>query len=164
MMRNKAPFAALFLALAIIAQSARLIFPFIPGPVNQFVIGTVVNMVCVMAMVVTQSAWTAAMGVVLPCVAFVTGALPIAPMALVVGLGNVIYMLISYRLWPRAWVYAAPLVKAATLYAGTRLVISMLDLPESVATALSLMMSWPQVVTGAAGIFFAGKLLKRIKV
>ena len=154
--------AALFLAIAIIVQSLRLIFPFIPAPVNQFVLGSIINMMMVLAMLTTGNAWTAAIGIVLPLVAFLTGQLPLAPMIIVVGIGNVIYMVLAWRLFPRKAMYAAPIFKALLLFLGAKAVTSMLELPDSAANVITLMMSWPQIITGTMGIIAAKKLLPRI--
>ena len=58
--------------------------------------------------------------------------------------------------------YAAPIFKALLLFLGAKAVISMLELPDSAANVITLMMSWPQIITGTMGIIAAKKLLPRI--
>lgn len=156
-------YAALFLAAAIAIQSIRLVFPMIPGPVNMFLIGSLVNAVLLVAVCVTKQGWTAAIGFVLPVAAFLQGHLPVAPMIPIVGAGNALFAWLGWRLWTHRTVWAAPFVKAALLYGGTRLVTDLLGLPDALAAALSFMMGWPQIVTGCLGIFLARLLLGRLK-
>ena len=156
-------YAALFLAIAIVVQSLRLIFPMIPGPVNMFLIGSLVNAILVAAVCVTQRGWTAAIGLFLPLVAFLQGHLPAAPLIPVVGIGNALFAFLVWRLWSRRVVWLAAFFKAGFLYGGTLLVISLLGLPDKLAVLLSFMMGWPQIVTGCLGIFIARLLLLRIR-
>ena len=81
-------YAAFFLAIAVLLQSLRLLMPMIPGPVNMFLIGSLVNMTLVMAVVYTGKVQLAALGLLLPCIAFFQGALPLVLMIPVVGIGN----------------------------------------------------------------------------
>ncbi len=156
-------YAALFLSIAIAVQSLRILFPMIPGPVNMFLIGSLVNAILIVAMCVTQKGWTAAIGLFLPLVAFLQGHLPVAPMIPVVGIGNALFALLVWRFWQRRIVWLAAFLKAGFLYTGTLLVVSMLGLPDALAALLSFMMGWPQIITGCLGIFIARLLLLRIQ-
>ncbi len=155
-------YAALFLAVAVAIQSIRLAFPMVPGPVNMFFIGSLVNAVLVVAMCVTQRAWTAVIGIFLPVIAFLQGQLPVAPMIPVVGFGNVVFALVAWKLWRSRFVWLAPAIKAGILYGGTMLVLSLVDLPVRLSGVLSFMMGWPQIITGGLGIFLARILLLRL--
>ena len=152
---------ALLLAIALLFQSIRLLMPMIPGPVNMFLIGSLLNAVMVLAAWHTGSRWAAVIGLLLPVGAFLQGQLPLVLMLPVVAAGNVIYMLGAHWQHSRA-VYLTPVIKAIVLYAGTVAVIRLVDLPPQVAAVLLFMMSWPQLVTGTLGIILARRILCRL--
>ena len=156
-------YIAFFLAIAILFQGLRFFLPMLPGPVNLFLIGSLVNMVLVLAVRLTQSGWAASIGVVLPFVALLQGHLPLAVLLPVVGAGNVLYALLAGWLWERPVLWGVPFCKAALLYGGTRLVIAGLCLTGPAAEAVSFMMSWPQIFTGVMGIVLAKALLHRLR-
>lgn len=155
-------YAAFFLAFALLLQSLRLLLPMVPPPVNMFVIGSLINMILILSLLVTKNPWVASIGLVLPFTAFLQGQLPIVFMVPVVAIGNVLYALLGYYLWQRNWVWFAPIIKTILLFGGTIAVIEVLQLPSKVAGMLSFMMSWPQLVTGCMGIIGAQLLLKKI--
>ena len=84
-------------------------------------------------------------------------AMPLVP---VVALGNMAFQLAVSCLPGRA-VLAAPVLKAALLYAGTRLILRLLAVPAPLAAVLGFMMSWPQIVTGVLGLSLARLLARR---
>ena len=149
---------AMFLAVALVFQSIRLIMPMIPGPVNMFLIGSLLNTVMVLSIWCTNSRWAGIIGVLLPLGAFMQGQLPV--MIPVVALGNAVYILLSGRWQQSRLLYLSPFVKALILYAGTLSVLHIIDLPAPVSGMILLMMSWPQIVTGAIGLFLANKVYK----
>lgn len=155
-------YAAFFLAIAVLLQSLRLLMPMIPGPVNMFLIGSLVNMTLVMAVVYTGKVQLAALGLLLPCIAFFQGALPLVLMIPVVGIGNLLYAAIVFWLWKKPAVYMAAFLKAGALTAGTWLVLLAVQVPGKMGTALSFMMGWPQIITGILGILLAKYLLQRL--
>lgn len=151
---------AMFLAVAFVFQSIRLIMPMIPGPVNMFLIGSLLNTVMVLSIWCTGSPWAAVIGILLPLGAFMQGQLPVVLMIPVVALGNAVYILLAGELKQSKLVYASPLVKAVLLYGGTWLVVNTIGLPAPVSSMILFMMSWPQIVTGAIGLFLANKVYK----
>lgn len=151
---------AMFLAVAFVFQSIRLIMPMIPGPVNMFLIGSLLNTVMVLSTWCTGSPWAAVIGILLPLGAFMQGQLPVVLMIPVVALGNAVYILLAGKFKQRKLVYISPLVKAALLYGGTWLVVNTIGLPVPVSGMILFMMSWPQIVTGAIGLFLANKVYK----
>ena len=64
---------AMFLALAMLVQSIRLFIPMIPGPVNMFLIGSLLNTIMVLSIWQTGSRWAAMIGGLLPFGAFAQG-------------------------------------------------------------------------------------------
>lgn len=151
---------AMFLAVALVFQSIRLIMPMIPGPVNMFLIGSLLNTVMVLSIWCTDSPWAAVIGILLPLGAFMQGQLPVVLMIPVVALGNAVYILLVGKFKRSKLVYASPLVKAVLLYGGTWLVVNTIGLPAQVSGMILFMMSWPQIVTGAIGLFLANKVYK----
>lgn len=151
---------AMFLAVAFVFQSIRLIMPMIPGPVNMFLIGSLLNTVMVLSILCTGSPWAAVIGILLPLGAFMQGQLPVVLMIPVVALGNAVYILLAGKFKQSKLVYISPLVKAVLLYGGTWLVVNTIGLPAPVRGMILFMMSWPQIVTGAIGLFLANKVYK----
>ncbi len=151
---------AMFLAVALVFQSIRLIMPMIPGPMNMFLIGSLLNTVMVLSIWCTDSPWAAVIGILLPLGAFMQGQLPVVLMIPVVALGNAVYILLAGKFKQSKLAYVSPLVKAVLLYGGTWLVVNTIGLPVPVSSMILFMMSWPQIVTGAIGLFLANKVYK----
>lgn len=154
---------AMFLAVALVFQSIRLIIPMIPGPVNMFLIGSLLNTVMVLSIWCTGSRWAGSIGVLLPLGAFMQGQLPVVLMIPVVGVGNAIYILLAGKWHESRLVYLAPLVKALVLYAGTLLAVRIVDLPVPVSGMILFMMSWPQIVTGTIGLLVAKRVYRYLE-
>ena len=138
---------ALFLALAVLLQGLRLFLPMIPGPVQMFFIGSLLNAVMAAAVWETRTRWALVIGAALPVGAFLQGQLPLLPLAV--------------SCLPGRAVFAAPALKAALLYAGTQLVLRLLAVPAPLTAVLGFMMSWPQLVTGVLGLLLARLLARR---
>ena len=151
---------ALFLALAVLLQGLRLFLPMIPGPVQMFFIGSLLNAVMAAAVWETRTRWALVIGAALPVGAFLQGQLPLLPLVPVVALGNMAFQL-AVSCLPGRVVLAAPVLKAALLYAGTQLVLRLLAVPAPLAVVLGFMMSWPQLVTGVLGLSLARLLARR---
>lgn len=84
---------ALFLALAVLLQGLRLFLPMIPGPVQMFFIGSLLNAVMAAAVWETRTRWALVIGAALPVGAFLQGQLPLLPLVPVVALGNMAFQL-----------------------------------------------------------------------
>ena len=153
---------SLFLAVALLLQNARLLFPLLPAPANQFLIGGLLHLVMALSIFRTKSPWAAAVGVLLPISAFLSGYLLVAAMIPVIAAGNVVYILLVGRWQKSSLIFLVPVLKALLLFTGAQGVIYFLSLPPPLAGMLSLMMSWPQIVTGTAGILAARSLSARL--
>ena len=153
---------SLFLAVALLLQNARLLFPLLPAPANQFLIGSLLHLVMALSIFRTESPWAAAVGVLLPISAFLSGYLLVAAMIPVIAAGNVVYILLVGRWQKSALIFLVPVLKALLLFTGAQGVIYFLSLPPPLAGMLSFMMSWPQIVTGTAGILAARALSARL--
>lgn len=153
---------SLFLAIALLLQNARLLFPLLPAPANQFLIGSLLHLVMALSIFRTKSPWAAAVGILLPISAFLSGYLLVAAMIPVIAAGNVVYILLVGRWQKSALIFLVPVLKALLLFTGAQGVIYFLSLPPPLAGMLSFMMSWPQIVTGTAGILAARSLSARL--
>lgn len=154
---------AMFLAIALLFQSIRLMIPMIPGTVNMFLIGSLLNTVMVLSIWCTGSRWAASIGVLLPLGAFMQGQLPVVLMIPVVAIGNAVYILLSGKWQASRLVYFTSFVKASILYAGTLLAVDIMDLPAPVSGMMLFMMSWPQVVTGTIGLLVAKRVFRYLE-
>lgn len=154
---------AMFLAIALLFQGIRLMIPMIPGTVNMFLIGSLLNTVMVLGIWCTGSRWAGMIGILLPLGAFVQGQLPVVLMIPVVAAGNAIYILLAGKWQDSGLVYVSSFVKAAVLYAGTLAAVRILDLPAPVSAMLLFMMSWPQIVTGTIGILLAKRVFRYLE-
>ena len=153
---------ACFLALALVLQSIRLVIP-LPGPVNMFFIGSLLNAVMILSVWQTRSFKACMIGLILPVGAFLQGQLPLVLMIPVIALGNVCYMAwAQFFRRSRSIIFAGPVLKTGILYGGTQVVLLSVALPAAVGQMLSFMMSWPQVVTGCAGIILASLVSRRL--
>ena len=66
---------AMFLAVALVFQSIRLIMPMIPGPVNMFLIGSLLNTVMVLSIWCTNSRWANIIGIIFTIFFFILRAI-----------------------------------------------------------------------------------------
>ena len=156
-------YLAFFLALGLVFQGLRFVLPMLPPPVELFLVGTLVNMVLVLAVAVTQRGAAAVIGLVLPLTAFFQGHLAVFPMVPVIGLGNMLFAWLAGRFLSHCLVWGIPVLKMGVLYGGALLVARLAALPPKAAAMLGFMMGWPQLVTGLAGILLARLLVARLQ-
>lgn len=159
--------AALLLAIMLIFQSIRLFVP-VPPFVSLFIIGSAVN-ACLL-LTVEQAEWKLALvlAVIAPVVAYLQQVLPLPVFILPVAAANGAYVL-GYRLshsffgyWPAVIIAAA--AKAGAMYAMVAWVMAWIELPAKLAAALSMMLGWPQLITGLGGGIVCFLVLKRTGV
>ncbi|SFT48991.1 hypothetical protein SAMN02910356_00756 [Selenomonas sp. GACV-9] len=151
----------MFLAIAFLFQSLRLLLPMIPGPVNMFLIGSLLNTVMVLSIWYTKNYWAAVIGGLLPLGAFFQGQLPIAWMVPVVAWGNMALIVWAGAFRHKRLLYLGPVVKMVLLYGGTQWVLQMMKIPEPMQVVMLFMMSWPQLVTAMIGIVLAKQILQK---
>lgn len=152
---------ALLFALALLFQGIRLIVP-LPPMVGMFVIGSLVNATLVLAVRYTGLLPALVMANLLPLVAFMQGQLVLFLLVPVVAAGNLILVLFCHYFWNQYSIMIVPPMKALTLYIGCFFMIKVFAIAAPLADMISLLMSWPQLVTGALGIFLARQMEKRI--
>ena len=156
----------LLLAVALLAQSLRLMFPFIPNQISVFLIGSITSATFVLA--TWRYGWKNGLVIawVAPVVAHLQGMLPLPPFIFITGLGTTTYILVAHWLQHKPkllLIIVAALVKAGVLFGGYSLFFSLFQLPSKIVNAMLFVSSWPQLVTSSLGIILALLIMKRVK-
>ena len=146
----------LLLAVALLAQSLRLMFPFIPNQVSMFLIGSITSATFVLA--TWRYGWKNGLVIawVAPVVAHLQGMLPLPPFIFITGLGTTAYVLVAHWLQHKPkllLIIVAALVKAGVLFGGYSLFFSLFQLPPKLIIAMPFASSWPKLVTSSIRIF-----------
>ena len=156
----------LLLAVALLAQSLRLMFPFIPNQISMFLIGSITSATFVLA--TWRYGWEKGLvfSWVAPCGQHLQGMLPLPPFIFITGLGTTAYVLVAHWLQHKPkllLIIVAALVKAGVLFGGYSLFFSLFQLPPKIVNAMLFVSSWPQLVTSSLGIILALLIMKRVK-
>ncbi len=157
---------AMLLAIAIVGQSLRLLFPFIPNQISMFLIGTIVSA----CLIIATWRYSLKSGLIIawitPIVAYMQGMLPLLPFIAIVGLGSSFYVIVATLLrYKRLSVVAigSAVIKATVLYIGFSVLFSFISVPPQMIKAILFSMGWPQLVTGGLGILLAKTIDLRMK-
>lgn len=150
---------ALLLALMIVFQSLRVYLP-IPSFVSVYIIGSMVNACLLLA--VSTVGWKAAvvLAATAPVVAYLQQVLPLPVLILPVAAANLAYVTGYLVLAGQNKVLAigmATATKFIIVYFTVIGLIQYLGITGNVAAMLTMMLGWPQWITGFCGgaIFFA---------
>lgn len=147
---------AILLALAVLLQSLRLFLP-IPSLVDQYVIGSLVNLCLIVAAVTVGIKGGLIVAVLTPLIAFLQNVLPNPVMVPFVALGNaaiVVLVALIYRKNKYAALAVGALCKFLVLYitvVHVAIPLFMPDLPQQAKELMTLKFSWPQLVTASIG-------------
>lgn len=150
---------ALLLALVLVFQSLRLYLP-MPVFISVYIIGSLVN-ACMLLAATTlgpKPAWVLA--AITPIIAYLQQVLPLPVLILPVAAANLAYIGAFLPLASRSGllaVAAAATAKFIILYLTVTNLIQYLGITGKAAAMLSLLLGWPQWITGLGGgvIFFA---------
>ncbi|MDF2633839.1 MAG: hypothetical protein K0R78_713 [Pelosinus sp.] len=158
--------AALLLALALLFQSIRLLFP-IPPLASTFLIGSLMNACFLLAAGIVGMGPTLMIVFLVPIVAYFQQVLPLPIFIIPVALGNAIF--IGIFLMGRHWKYWVNIVVAAAskaifMYIAFSWLLNLLEIHVKIATGLLFIMSWPQFITGIIGGALAGIIKKRLRL
>ena len=156
----------LLLAVALLAQSLRLMFPFIPNQVSMFLIGSITSATFVLA--TWRYGWKNGLVIawVAPVVAHLQGMLPLPPFIFITGLGTTAYVLVAHWLQHKPKLLLIILgffSKGSNVFGGYSLFFSLFQLPPKIVNAMLFVSSWPQLVTSSLGIILALLIMKRVK-
>lgn len=158
--------AALFLAIALIAQSVRLLLP-LPPVASMLLVGAMVNLSLCLTTWGSGIFYAASLSLLLPVIAYMQGHLLLAPMIAVVFTGNVVFCLTLHavRKGGSAWkiLVFPPLLKAAVLWSGTGIAAGLFHFPGPVQRFLQVSMGLPQWTTAILGTAAALFLWRRLQ-
>lgn len=152
---------AMLLAVGLVLQAVRLVIP-MPPMWTVFVVGTLVNMVLVLAARSVGLGPATMIAVLLPVIAYFQGQLPLPFLIPVVAIGNFVMVYFCARFWGKGIIIAAPLFKTFILYCCSLLVLWVVQVPDALALFILFIMGWPQMITGILGLVLGYKLHKRI--
>lgn len=151
------------MALTVIMQSLRLVLP-MPPVVSTFIIGTLVNMMLIITSRISGFKAAALLTILLPVLAYMQGQLLLPLLIPVVIAGNMLYIVLLRQ--KRVFVFNylfPPATKALLMYVGAYIVLSFLQLENSVLVKNILFaMSVPQFVTGLLGVVAAERVLVKL--
>lgn len=156
----------LLLALTLVFQSLRFLIP-LPPWMSTFLIGSLVNAALLVALQALGMRSALLIACVTPVVAWLQQLLPLPVFILPVAVGNSLYIWLFSRLRRAGpeWlaVGSAALGKAAFFFLAFRGLLSVLELPPALSTAILFVMGWPQLVTGLVGGFIAIYAWRRLE-
>ena len=155
-MKNKTKFltrTALLLAVAIAFQFFGRFIPY-----NNFIVGPVVNAVLIIATAIAGFWSGTAIAIIAPLVSAFTNKAAIAPLVLgfspFIIFGNFILVLSFYLFRKKsrvAGIITGAVLKFGFLYAAISIFTSVVQMKPAVATTLTNLFSWPQLITAVIG-------------
>lgn len=152
---------ALLLALALVFQGLRLLFP-LPPLLGMFLIGSLVNLTLILAIWHAGLLPALLMSALLPIAAFMQGQLALPLLIPVVIVGNIAFVLLCHIGRSHYFIWCAPLGKVLVLYVGASFILRYFAISPQVAEVLLLAMGWPQIVTAGIGLGMALWLSRRL--
>jgi hypothetical protein len=159
---------AILLALTVLFQSLRVIFP-IPANISQFLIGSLVNLTLIVSAVMVGLKGGLAVAVVAPIIAFMQGFTPFPVLVPFIAAGNLVLVVAVALMYEKRSVLSIALgavIKFVVLYLGiVQIALPFLipNIKPPQVAALSAAFSWPQLVTAAIGGAVALAVLPLLK-
>lgn len=153
---------AIILALTILFQSIGRIIPL--GQMNQFVTGSLVN-ACLLIAAASTGIWGgAAVSLLAPFGAILTGAAVPLPFAPFIAVGNfiLVLMFIIFKKKHIFGIASGAVLKFGFLFAAINLFVSILKMPSAKANLMIIAFSWPQLVTAVIGGAIAMLVMKAL--
>jgi hypothetical protein len=153
---------ALLLAVTVVCQMIRPLIT-LPGLGSTLVIGSLVNASLAVSSVVVGLWGGIIISITAPIIAFMQQHIAFVWMVPIVAAGNLVLVVLYGRFYQKnKWmaIGLSSFVKAVALYLLVKAAISIVMIPEPAAKMMSLMFSWPQFLTAAAGGLIASFILK----
>ena len=153
---------ALMLAVTVVCQMLRPLIT-LPGLGSTLVIGSLVNTSLAVSSVVVGLWGGIIISIAAPIIAFMQQHIAFVWMIPIVAAGNLVLVILYGGFYKKnKWVAIglSSLVKAVVLYLLVKTAIGIVMVPEPAAKTMSLMFSWPQFITAAAGGLLASVVLK----
>lgn len=169
---------ALFITRTAILLALTLVFQylgrFVPlGPNSNFVVGPLVNACLLISGASVGLGGAAIISALAPLFAAVTNTSATAPFVLVfspfIALGNFVFVLFFYLFWKKGKIAGAfgtaigAVVKFLILYGGVTFMLGVKEMPAPAVKVLTLMFSWPQLVTAAIGAIIAFAVIRALQ-
>ena len=160
---------AVLVALALVFQNLRIVIGTLPY--SQFVIGSLVNAVLIIAVGSVNVYSGLVVSIITPMVAYLQGQLPFPLLIPIVAIGNALIVVVYYflqRYNKYVGIIFGSIAKSLFLYLGVQQMLKMIQgtIPDAqftkVSVALSASFSWPQLVTALIGGFIALIVLKML--
>ena len=150
---------ALLLALIIVFQSLRLFLP-IPFFVSVYIIGSLVNACFLLAAAAIGWRFALILAVIAPIVAYMQRALPLPILILPIAAANLAYIAGYLLFFAKNRILAistAAIAKFVIIYLTVIGIVQYLGVAGKASVMLTMMLGWPQLITGFAGgaIFLA---------
>ncbi|WP_182185449.1 hypothetical protein [Pectinatus frisingensis] len=150
---------ALLLALIIVFQSLRLFLP-IPFFVSVYIIGSLVNACFLLAAATIGCRFALILAVIAPIVAYMQKALPLPILILPIAAANLSYIAGYLMFFAKSRILAismASIAKFVIIYLTVIGIIQYLGVTGKTSVMLTMMLGWPQLITGftGGGIFLA---------
>ncbi|MBN1572813.1 MAG: ECF transporter S component [Deltaproteobacteria bacterium] len=143
---------AILLALTAAIQIAGRYFTSFLGPMNMFIVGTLVNACLLISVEYAGIKGASVIAFVTPFTAVLTGAPVPIPFLPFIGIGNFILVLVFYLLKRRIYgIGVGAILKFSFLFASVAIFLKMTSLPAKLVGALYFAFSWPQIVTALLG-------------
>ncbi len=149
--------AAVLLAIAVLIQQLRIFIP-LPPIMGIAIIGTIVNLVLVLAARTIPLRLALGITLLLPMLAYVQGHLFLLVQIPAVFLGNASYVLLSKKLGENIFLWLAPLVKAVIIALGVFWGAAFFGVGEQVGKQFVLVTFGTQFITGLLGLWL-GKII-----
>ncbi|NLW02053.1 MAG: ECF transporter S component [Clostridiaceae bacterium] len=155
---------AILLALTIVFQSIGRAIPL--GQFNQFITGSLVNACLVIAAAATGIWGGAAVALLAPFGAILTGAAVPLPFAPVIAIGNFILVLMFVLIKKNhiLGIGAGAVLKFGFLFIGVNIFVKLMGIPAQKAAAMIAAFSWPQLVTAAVGGAVALLVIRALRI
>lgn len=153
---------ALLLAVTVVCQMLRPLIT-LSGLGSTLVIGSLVNTSLAVSSVVVGLWGGIIISIAAPIIAFMQQHIAFVWMIPIVAAGNAVLVILYGGFYKKnKWVAIglSSLVKAVVLYFLVKAAIGVVMVPEPAAKTMSLMFSWPQFITAAAGGILASLILK----
>jgi len=155
---------AILLALTIVFQTIGRAITL--GQFNQFITGSLVNACLVVAAAATGLWGGAAVALLAPFGAILTGAAVPLPFAPVIAVGNFILVLMYILIKKNhiLGIAVGAVLKFGFLFLGVNIFVNLMGIPAQKAPAMIATYSWPQLVTAVIGGVLALLVIKALGV
>lgn len=163
---NEIARTAILLALTVAIQITGRYFTSFLGPMNIFIIGTLVNACLLISVEYAGIKGASVIAFATPFTAILTGAPIPLPFIPFIGVGNLLLILIFYLLKRTILgIVIGAIIKFSFLFAAVTVLLKVTSLPTKLVGVLYFSFSWPQIVTALMGgvVYLNTKRVLKVK-